>query len=106
MPRGKMAIRQKGGRNSPTAQRIRILRVALFNENSTQFAHRVGISPQRMGNFENGFPLPLEAANRIRAVAPGMTLDWLIHGDERMIPFEMLAKLRSEEAKAKAKGSG
>ncbi len=50
---------------------------------------------QRMNNFENGFPLSLDVANRIRAVCPGITLDWLYHGDERAIPMELLQRLRA-----------
>ena len=93
-----MAIREKGGRNSPTAQRLRLLRKAIFDDNNTAFAARVGISVQRMNNFENGFPLSLEVANRIRAVAPGITLDWLYHGDERALPLDILTKLREGSA--------
>jgi hypothetical protein len=98
-----MAIRQTGGRRNPVAQRLRLLRAAIFHENSTAFAVRVGISVQRMNNFENGFPLSIEAANRIRAAVPGTTLDWLYHGDERALPVEILNKLRSEAGKSKTK---
>jgi transcriptional regulator with XRE-family HTH domain len=94
-----MAIRQAGGKRNPVAQRLRLLRAAIFHENSTKFAARVGISIQRMNNFENGYPVPVEVANRIRAAAPGVTLDWLYHGDERALPVEMLNKLRSELGK-------
>ena len=52
-----MAIRQRDGKNHPTAQRLRLLRHAVFAENSSAFARRVGVSVQRMGNFENGFNL-------------------------------------------------
>src|SRR3954462_15427769 len=87
-----MAIRQAGGKRDPVAQRLRLLRVAIFGDNSSDFARRLGISVARMSNFENGYPLSLEVANRIRMVVPGMTLDWLYHGDERSLPVEMLNK--------------
>ena len=93
-----MAIRMRGGRNHPVAQRLRLLRTALFAENSATFARRLKISYQRMGNFENGYPLSIEVANRIRAAAPGITLDWLYHGDERALPLDILTKLREGSA--------
>ncbi len=94
MSRG-MAIRQRGGKHHPGAQRLRLLRSALYNEDCTQFAARLGISVQRMNNFENGYPLSLEVASRICAVVPGMSLDWLYRGDERALPAVMLDKLRA-----------
>jgi hypothetical protein len=92
-----MAIRQRGGPNHPMARRLRLLREALFNEHSAAFARRLDISMQRWNNFENGYPLSLDVANRIRAAAPGMTLDWLFHGDERALPLALLEKLRSHK---------
>jgi hypothetical protein len=89
-----MAIRQRGGRHHPVAQRLRLLRTAIFNEHSAAFGRRLGISTQRMNNFENGYPLSLVVANRIRAVAPGITLDWLYHGDERALPMDLVQRLR------------
>ncbi len=102
-PSRQMAIRETGGKSNPKAQRLRLLRMAVFGENSAQFARRCRISAQRMGNFENGYPISIDAANRIRAAVPGITLDWLFHGDERALPVEMLNKLRSAQAN---KGEG
>jgi hypothetical protein len=48
-----------------------------------------------MSNIENGYSLGIDAAKLIRAAVPGVTLDWLIHGDERALPVEMLTKLRA-----------
>ncbi len=97
-----MAIKQKGGKWHPRAVRLRVLRTAMFGENSSSFARRLGIAVNRMNNFENGYPIPVEVANRIRAAVPGLTLDWIYHGDERALPFDMLTKLRSQ---AKADGA-
>jgi hypothetical protein len=93
-----MAIRQRSGKNHPTAQRLRLLRDAIFNENSSAFARRLGISVQRMGNFENGYQLSLEVADRIRAAVPGMSLDWLYYGDERALPMVLVQRLRSSKS--------
>jgi transcriptional regulator with XRE-family HTH domain len=95
-----MAIRQSGGKRNPVAQRLRLLRAAVFGENSSAFARRLNISVARMSNFENGYPLSIEVANRIRAAVPGVTLDWLFHGDERALPVDMLNRLRSAGRKS------
>jgi transcriptional regulator with XRE-family HTH domain len=93
-----MAIRQRGGPNHPVAKRVRLLREALFHEHCSAFGRRLGISVQRINNFENGYPLSLEVANRIRAPCPGLTLDWLYHGDERALPMDMVQRLRSSKS--------
>lgn len=90
-----MAIRESGGKHSPTAVRLRLLRTALYGENTTAFALRIGISTQRLNNMENGFPLSLDVAKKIRASVPGLTTDWLFFADERALPVEMVTKLRA-----------
>jgi hypothetical protein len=45
--------------------------------------------------MENGSPLSISLANKIRAAVPGMSLDWLYHGDERALPMDMVIKLRT-----------
>lgn len=95
----RMAVREKGGKWAEHAVRLRVLRCALFNEKSTAFAKRLKVSVQRINNMENGFPLSIDVANKIRLAAPGVTLDWLYHGSELAVPMEMLMKLRKEAAK-------
>jgi transcriptional regulator with XRE-family HTH domain len=85
------------------AGRLRKLRAAIFAENSTQFAKRIGVSIQRLNNFKNGFPLSIDVAKRIRAAVPGLTFDWLYHGDERALPVGMLDKLRAGSDRTKGK---
>lgn len=94
-----MAVRGKGGKWAPHAVRLRVLRCAIFAESSTNFAKRIGVSVQRLNNMENGFPLSIDVANKIRAAVPGLTLDWLYHGDERAIPMEIVTRLRTEAQK-------
>lgn len=69
-----------------TAARLRLLRGAVFGESCSDFARRLVVSVQRLSNMENGSPLSISVANKIRAAAPGMSLDWLYHGDERALP--------------------
>jgi hypothetical protein len=37
---------------------------------------------------------------------PGMTLDWLYHGDERAMPTDMITSLRAEAEKGRTPGEG
>lgn len=97
-----MAVRESGGKHSPTAVRLRLLRSAIYSENTTAFAVRIGISVQRLNNMENGFPLSLDVAKKIRATVPGITTDWLYFGDERALPVEMMTKLRARAAELPA----
>lgn len=95
----RMAVKEKGGKWAPHAVRLRVLRCALFNEPSSAFARRLKVSPQRLGNMENGFPLSIDVANKIRFAAPGITLDWLYHGVETAVPMDMVMRLRQEAAR-------
>jgi hypothetical protein len=92
-------LKENGGKWEPQAVRLRVLRCALFEEPSSGFARRLNVSPQRLGNMENGFSLSIDVANKIRLAAPGMTLDWLYHGVEIAVPMQMLMRLRDEAAK-------
>lgn len=96
----RMAVREKGGKWAPHAVRLRVLRSALFGDTQSKFARRLNAGIQQYSNIENGFPLSIDIANRIRLAAPGVTLDWLYHGDERAIPLDMLTKLRDEARKS------
>jgi hypothetical protein len=75
--------------------RLRLLRAAIFGENSVEFTRRLDVSVARLSNIENGLPLSISVANKIRAAVPGVSLDWLYHGDERAFPMAMMDKLRA-----------
>lgn len=96
---GRMAFRASGGKWGQIAVRLRVLRSALFRENTSAFARRLKVSQQRLSNMENGFPLSIDVAFKIKQMAPGITLDWLYEGEERAVPMEMLTRLRDEAAK-------
>jgi hypothetical protein len=53
----------------------------------------------RLANVEIGYPLSIDLANKIRLAVPGMTLDWLYHGEERGLPIELVLRLRTEAEK-------
>jgi transcriptional regulator with XRE-family HTH domain len=85
------------------AARIVLLREALGYENAADFARRLGITQQRLSNWENNRPaLPHQGARMIRRVT-GATLDWLYFGVENGLPrdvAEALQSRRRERARA------
>jgi hypothetical protein len=99
----RMAVKEKGGKWAAHAVRLRVLRCALFDDTSSAFARRLKVSVQRLNNMENGFPLSIDVANKIRSAAPGITLDWLYHGEERAVPHDMVMRLRAEAEKPEHK---
>src|SRR4029077_506504 len=68
-------------------------------ENASQFARRLHVSVPRWSNVEVGYPLSIDLANKIKLAVPGMSLDWLYHGDERALPIDMVTRLRAEAEK-------
>jgi len=46
--------------------------------------------------MENGLPLSISVANK--TAVPGVSLDWLYHGDERALPMAMVDKLKAASA--------
>lgn len=101
-PCGTMATSEKGGRDAPHAQRLRLLRRVMGYEHSARaWAESVGLSEQRYNNFENGTPLSKDAAFKLVAKVPGLTTDWLWFGRLDGLPYQLALKL-APEASGKA----
>lgn len=75
--------------------------MALGYHTAQSFADFLGVSLQRLNNVENGFPLGLDLARRIRNRVPGVTLDWLLEGDGRGLSVDLADRLYRAQ-----KGSG
>src|SRR4051812_27247175 len=90
-------IRESGGRHSPGAKRLRLLRKAEGCDNSSAWARRMGLTLPQLSNFENGVPLSRNAAiNMVRRV-PGLTMDWLFLGREEGLSFDLRQRLRQAQ---------
>lgn len=76
-------------------QRERLIRLRTSHgyETSTAFAAFLGISSQRMNNFENGMPLSREIAFLLVKKIPGLSLDWLYFGKADGLPIELARRL-------------
>lgn len=83
------------------ARRLRLLRsVVKPGMNGAQFAAFLGVHHARYGNAENGYPLSLGLAQTIKQRIPGISLDWLYHGDVRAVHLELAQRLSDAEASA------
>jgi hypothetical protein len=54
----------------------------------------MGMSLARYSNFENGYPLPRDAAITIVTRVPGLTTDWLFMGREAGLSVDLRRRLR------------
>jgi hypothetical protein len=88
-----MGNKESGGRQSPVAQRLRLLRASLKENNAAAFARRLGITEARWHNFENGYPLSNEVAIKLVQTFPGLTLDWLYLGNTAGLGLDMAVRL-------------
>lgn len=88
-----MAGKESGGRNAPTAVRMRRLREVLGYKTSLSFATYLGISPQRLNNVENGSPISSALSALICRKVPGMTEDWLRHEKLDGLPYQLAVRL-------------
>jgi DNA-binding XRE family transcriptional regulator len=88
MPMGE----QGEGSPSEMAARLVLLREAL-GYTQAAFSRRLGISYQRLSNWERSTQaLPLNGAQLVRRVT-GATLDWLYYGIESGLPRDLADKI-------------
>lgn len=85
------------GRDSPQARRLRELREKVhgFSGHGGQkaFAEFLRIDSKRYNNFERGFPISRQIEDILVARTPGLTVDWLRHGDPRHLSVELARTL-------------
>jgi hypothetical protein len=98
-----------GGRESPGARRLRLLRRAEGGDNSSTWARRMGMTLPQLSNYENGVPLSRNAAITMARKVPGLTTDWLFLGREEGLSVDLRRRLRDaaeaeSEASKDAKG--
>jgi transcriptional regulator with XRE-family HTH domain len=90
-----MHKKESGGRDSPCAQRLRLLRKAEGGENSSRWAARMGMTLPQLSNYENGVPLSRNAAITMAKRVPGLTTDWLFMGREEGLSVDLRRRLRA-----------
>jgi hypothetical protein len=100
-----MVGKETGGSDSPVARRVRLLRQSFTGDNASKFAKDFAqCSPARWSNFECGYPLSKNIAFTLVKKIPGLSLDWLWHGERRGLTFDVLTRLDEMEAILERKG--
>ena len=87
-----------GGKNSPVARRLRVLRKAEGDAKPVVWARRVGWSLSKLSNFESGVPLSKNAAIGLAKLIPGLTTDWLFLGREEGLSVDLLRRIEAAKA--------
>lgn len=100
-----MHTKETGGRESPGARRLRLLRMAEGGDNSSTWAKRMGMTLPQLSNYENGVPLSRNAAITMVKRVPGLTTDWLFLGREEGLSVDLRRRLREAEAAMRGSNS-
>jgi hypothetical protein len=93
-----MEEHESGGRHSPIARRLRVLRKAEGDARPVVWAKRVGWSISKLSNYESGYPLSKNAAIGLAKLIPGLTTDWLFLGREQGLSVDLLRRIEAAEA--------
>jgi DNA-binding transcriptional regulator YiaG len=75
------------------ADRARKIRMAMGNLSQTLFAKRYGFSTAQWNNYERGSPIPYKSAQSLARKIDGLSVLWIMEGDERGLSVEMARKL-------------
>ena len=72
--------KETGGRESPGARRLRLIRMAEGESNSSRWAKRLGWTLPQLSNYENGVTISRNAAIQMANQIPGLTTDYILRG--------------------------
>lgn len=75
-----MHTKESGGRESPGARRLRLIRLAEGETNSSRWAKRLGWTLPQLSNYENGVMISRNAAIQMANRIPGLTTDYILRG--------------------------
>lgn len=94
--------------DSPEAvgRRVTMLWRALRYATSASFAKHLDVSPSRLNNVERGKPLGIDMAKTICRKVPGVTLDWLYHGNRAGMSYQLARTLDDPPTPGKGKMQG
>ncbi len=95
------ARRETGGRESPGARRLRLIRMA-HGDKPAVWAQRIGLTVTQLSNFENGYPISKNAAITMANRIPGLTTDYILRGVDAGLTVELLRRLERAEKELKS----
>jgi hypothetical protein len=93
-----MHTKQSGGKFSPMAQRLRLIRLAEGETNSSKWAKRMGWTLPQLSNYENGVLISRDAAIRMADQVPGLTTDYILRGKMDGMTVDLQRRLEEAEA--------
>jgi hypothetical protein len=92
--------------DAKVAERVRMVMKYCGDPTQTAFAKRLGVSLARINNVIRGQPLGKHMADIIvRRVPGGIRTDWLLYGDTRGMPRELVDALQGAETTRKGNTS-
>lgn len=92
-----MHTKQTGGKFSPMAQRLRLIRLAHSETNSSKWAKRMGWTLPQLSNYENGVRISLNAAIQMADRIPGLTTDYILRGVMDGLTVDLQRRLEEAE---------
>jgi transcriptional regulator with XRE-family HTH domain len=93
-----MHTKQSGGKHSPMARRLRLIRLAMEETNSSRWAKRIGWSVPQLSNYENGVLISRDAAIKMANNIDGLTTDYILRDKRDGLTLEFLRRLEKAEA--------
>lgn len=101
-----MHTKQSGGKFSPMSRRLRLVRVAEGEENSSRWAKKMGWTLPQLSNYENGVLISRDAAIRMANRVPGLTTDYILRGVFEGMSVDLRRRIeQAEEAEGTQEAS-
>jgi hypothetical protein len=75
------------------ADRASKIRLAMGYQTKKAFAKRYGFTTSQWSNYEYGWPIPYKTAQSLARQIGGLSVLWILEGDESGLSLEMARKL-------------
>ena len=79
------------------AKRLRLVRLAEGETNSSKWAKRMGWTLPQLSNYENGVMISRDAAIRMADSVPGLTTDYILRGVLEGMTVDLRRRLEAAE---------
>lgn len=100
-----MHTKQTGGKFSPMARRLRLIRLAEGEDNSSRWAKRMGWTLPQLSNYENGVIISRDACIQMANRVPGLTTDYILRGVLEGMSVDLRRRIERAEAAEDAEES-
>lgn len=93
-----MHKKESGGRESAGARRLRLIRLAEQETNSSRWARKLGWTLPQLSNYENGVTISRNAAIQMANRIPGLTTDYILRGVFDGMSVDLRRRIEEAEA--------